>query len=155
MVVRPCAIISGSILPKHVARQGDSTGKYGPAHGGGEAPEKRRRGNVEVAAGGMMLTGREVGRDVQDRIRSRHGLQRRLWASIGSCTFASVRARPTGPESMLRSSNSTPRCWRKSLTHPHGGQSRCVNTMTFDLDIVNYSAKADSLCEVRNTRSTT
>src|SRR5208283_3454498 len=36
------------------------------------------------------------------------------------------------PESMLRSSNSTPRCTRKFLTQPHGRQSCCVKTMTLD-----------------------
>lgn len=39
-------------------------------------------------------------------------------------------------ESILRSSNATPRCVRKFLTQPQGGQSFCVKTMTFGYDIL-------------------
>src|SRR5664280_2830746 len=40
------------------------------------------------------------------------------------------------PESMLRSSNSTPRSARNVLTHPQGGQSCWVNTITLDWDML-------------------
>jgi len=39
------------------------------------------------------------------------------------------------PESMLRSSNWTPRCVRKSLTQTHGGQSCWVKTMTLRCNV--------------------
>src|SRR3974390_469004 len=40
------------------------------------------------------------------------------------------------PESILRSSNSTPRWRRKRFTQLHGGQSCCVKTMTLDRGIL-------------------
>src|SRR5664279_6647276 len=78
-----------------MARERNAPCKYSAAHGGREAPEKRCRGDVEVAAGGVTLTGRGVGRDVQDRTRSKHVLQRRLSASIGFYIFVSAHAPPT------------------------------------------------------------
>ena len=155
MVVRLWARMRGSIGRRACAAGEEPAGKNRPAHGGGKSPEKRSRGDEEIAAGGVRLVSKVMCVEVNSwTMWIRYGSLVREWIvmKIRHCTSGMRgNCRMHLAEQLIASCEALSSRLESDAKADGHDQARL-----YPLTTVHFlqSASADWLCEERNTRST-